>query len=168
MNDRKLKVLTVLAGVLAVGEFLSAVQIGLGKEPWGAGFAVIFGVFFLIATWLLRSGRVTAGAIFTGVLCLFEVIGFPSWHKHGALPSPAPSGPGAPLTGHDDLTAREREVLDLLAEGASNRQIARALDLSLKTVQNHVSRILDKLQAADRTQAALRACQAGRGPQSRK
>lgn len=85
MNDRKLKVLTVLAGVLAVGEFLSAVQIGLGKDPWGAGFAVIFGVFFLLATWLLRSGRVTAGAIFTGVLCLFEIMEFPSWHKHGAL-----------------------------------------------------------------------------------
>ena len=57
----------------------------------------------------------------------------------------------------DDLTAREREVLDLLADGASNRQIARSLGVSLKTVQNHVSRILDKLQAADRTQAALRA-----------
>jgi DNA-binding NarL/FixJ family response regulator len=64
-----------------------------------------------------------------------------------------PTAPGRP----GDLTAREREVLDLLAEGASNRQIARSLGLSLKTVQNHVSRILDKLQAADRTQAALRA-----------
>ena len=64
--------------------------------------------------------------------------------------STAPALPG-------DLTAWEREVLDLLAEGASNRQIARSLGLSLKTVQNHVSRILDKLQAADRTQAALRA-----------
>ena len=60
------------------------------------------------------------------------------------------------LPQHEDLTAREREVLDLLAEGASNRQIARSLGVSLKTVQNHVSRILDKLQAADRTQAALR------------
>ena len=58
---------------------------------------------------------------------------------------------------HDDLTAREREVLDLLADGASNRHIARSLGISLKTVQNHVSRILDKLQAADRTQAVLRA-----------
>jgi DNA-binding NarL/FixJ family response regulator len=57
----------------------------------------------------------------------------------------------------DDLTAREREVLDLLADGASNRHIARSLGISLKTVQNHVSRILDKLQAADRTQAVLRA-----------
>ena len=66
------------------------------------------------------------------------------------------SGPASESQQHD-LTAREREVLDLLAEGASNRQIARSLGVSLKTVQNHVSRILDKLQAADRTQAALRA-----------
>jgi DNA-binding NarL/FixJ family response regulator len=66
------------------------------------------------------------------------------------------SGPASASQQHD-LTAREREVLDLLADGASNRQIARSLGLSLKTVQNHVSRILDKLQAADRTQAALRA-----------
>src|SRR3569623_306669 len=57
----------------------------------------------------------------------------------------------------DDLTERERQVLDLVAEGMSNAQIARRLDLSLKTVQNYVSRILDKLQVADRTQAALRA-----------
>ena len=48
-------------------------------------------------------------------------------------------------------------MLDLLADGANNRQIARSLGISLKTVQNHVSRILDKLQAADRTQVALRA-----------
>jgi DNA-binding NarL/FixJ family response regulator len=66
----------------------------------------------------------------------------------GRLPGPAQP---------DDLTTREREVLDLLSEGASNQQIARSLGISLKTVQNHVSRILDKLQAADRTQAALRA-----------
>jgi len=56
-----------------------------------------------------------------------------------------------------DLTSREREVLALVAEGAANPQIARALGLSLKTVQNYVSRILDKMQVADRTQAALRA-----------
>ncbi len=62
-----------------------------------------------------------------------------------------------PPSQQDGLTRREREVLDLLADGANNRQIARSLGISLKTVQNHVSRILDKLQAADRTQAALRA-----------
>jgi DNA-binding NarL/FixJ family response regulator len=65
--------------------------------------------------------------------------------------------PTAPRAVAGELTARERDVLELLADGASNKQIARSLELSLKTVQNHVSRILDKLQAADRTQAALRA-----------
>jgi len=70
--------------------------------------------------------------------------------------APAPH-PGTALPPHDELTAREREVLSLLADGASNRHIARSLGVSLKTVQNHVSRILDKLQAADRTQAVLRA-----------
>jgi hypothetical protein len=56
--------------------------------------------------------------------------------------TPAPV-PGPAPASQDDLTAREREVLDLLADGASNRQIARSLGVSLKTVQNHVSRILD-------------------------
>jgi DNA-binding NarL/FixJ family response regulator len=65
--------------------------------------------------------------------------------------------PGAALPPPEDLTTREREVLDRLGDGASNQQIARSLGVSLKTVQNHVSRILDKLQATDRTQAALRA-----------
>lgn len=55
------------------------------------------------------------------------------------------------------LTGREREVLELLAKGSTNKQIALELGLSLKTVQNYVSGILAKLQVADRTQAALRA-----------
>ena len=57
----------------------------------------------------------------------------------------------------DGLTDRERDVLALIADGASNAQIARSLGLTVKTVQNYVSRILDKLQVSDRTQAALRA-----------
>jgi DNA-binding NarL/FixJ family response regulator len=55
-----------------------------------------------------------------------------------------------------DLTPREAEVLALVADGRSNPEIARELDLSLKTVQNHVSNVLTKLQVRDRTQAALR------------
>ena len=85
MNTRKLTFLTALAGTLALAEFGSAVIIGLGKDPWGSSFAVLFGGFFLLATWLLRSGRVGAGAILAGLLCLFEVIEFPSWHKHDVL-----------------------------------------------------------------------------------
>jgi DNA-binding NarL/FixJ family response regulator len=65
--------------------------------------------------------------------------------------------PVSALPAAEDLTGRERQVLQLLADGASNRHIARVLGISLKTVQNHVSRILDKLQATDRTQAVLRA-----------
>jgi DNA-binding NarL/FixJ family response regulator len=61
------------------------------------------------------------------------------------------------------LTERESEILALLAEGRNNQQISRALGLRVKTVQNYVSRILDKLQVTDRTQAALRARE-GRAP----
>ena len=57
---------------------------------------------------------------------------------------------------HQDLTEREAEVLALLARGASNAEIGRQLGVSLKTVQNHVSRVLTKLQVRDRTEAVLR------------
>jgi DNA-binding NarL/FixJ family response regulator len=59
------------------------------------------------------------------------------------------------------LTDREREVLGLIADGRSNREIARALVLSEKTVKTHVSNILMKLDLADRTQAALWAVRNG-------
>ncbi|MDJ0461883.1 response regulator transcription factor [Streptomyces sp. H27-C3] len=59
------------------------------------------------------------------------------------------------------LTEREREVLTLIADGRSNREIARALVLSEKTVKTHVSNILMKLDVSDRTQAALWAVRHG-------
>jgi DNA-binding NarL/FixJ family response regulator len=59
------------------------------------------------------------------------------------------------------LTAREREVLAEVARGRSNREIARILSLSEKTVKTHVSAILSKLGVHDRTQAALRAVHTG-------
>lgn len=60
-----------------------------------------------------------------------------------------------------ELTDREREVLSLIAQGHANVEIAERLSVSLKTVQNHVSNICNKLQLADRTQAVIRARDAG-------
>jgi DNA-binding NarL/FixJ family response regulator len=62
-----------------------------------------------------------------------------------------------------DLTARERDVLELLATGCRNHEIARRLSMSEKTVRNHVSQVLAKLQVPDRTAAALKARESGIG-----
>jgi DNA-binding NarL/FixJ family response regulator len=72
---------------------------------------------------------------------------------HGA-PAPFPQ-----------LTDREREVLELVAQGHSNTTIAARLHLSQKTIRNNVSNILAKLQVADRAQAIVRARDAGLGHQ---
>jgi DNA-binding NarL/FixJ family response regulator len=60
-----------------------------------------------------------------------------------------------PASAAVDLTAREREILSLLAEGRSNKVIARRLDIAEQTVKNHLSRIFQTLGVTDRTQAAL-------------
>ncbi len=72
----------------------------------------------------------------------------------GLLGSRTP-GPGA------SLTRREREVLDLLAAGASNKLIARHLGLSFHTVKAHVAAVLDKLGAASRADAVARGARQG-------
>ena len=71
--------------------------------------------------------------------------------------------PAAPYEAFPELTAREAEVLDLIARGMSNQDIARRLYLSQKTVRNHISNIFLKLQVADRAQAIVRAREAGLG-----
>lgn len=60
-----------------------------------------------------------------------------------------------PPPGINELTAREREVLQMIAHGASNKEIASALFLSEGTVRNHISHILTRLELRDRTQAAI-------------
>lgn len=71
------------------------------------------------------------------------------------------ASPGHAAPGLDELTAREREVLALLGQGLSNRDLAAALFVAEKTVKTHVSAILSKLHLADRTQAALFAVRHG-------
>jgi DNA-binding NarL/FixJ family response regulator len=68
---------------------------------------------------------------------------------------------GAPLPGLDELTAREHEVLILVATGLSNHEIADVLHLSPLTAKTHVSRILGKLGARDRVQLVVMAYRAG-------
>jgi DNA-binding NarL/FixJ family response regulator len=62
-----------------------------------------------------------------------------------------------------ELTQREREVLELLAQGMSNREIADRLVIAVKTVRNHLSNIFSKMQVADRVEAIIRARDAGMG-----
>jgi DNA-binding NarL/FixJ family response regulator len=70
----------------------------------------------------------------------------------------------SPRTPGQSLTLREREVLALIADGASNRQIASSLVVSERTARTHVSAILSKLELVSRTQAALWAVREGFGP----
>jgi DNA-binding NarL/FixJ family response regulator len=74
-----------------------------------------------------------------------------------------PVAHGLPPMAFPELTTREREILDLIAAGYNNSEIAQRLVLSGKTVRNHVSNILSKLQVADRAHAIIRAREAGLG-----
>ena len=77
------------------------------------------------------------------------------------------TAPGGATPIFPELTERERDVLRLVAEGGSNQAIARALSLAPKTIANHVSNILTKLQIADRAEAIVRARRAGLVPDTR-
>ena len=78
--------------------------------------------------------------------------------QFAALPGEATTG-SAPLC--DDLTEREREVLTLIGQGLTNKEIARQLCISEKTVKNHIANIFSKLHVNDRTQAVLYAIRQG-------
>ncbi|GAA4722016.1 response regulator [Phytohabitans rumicis] len=73
------------------------------------------------------------------------------------------AGPPAAEVAFPELTTREREILELVAAGRSNAQIASALFLSPKTVRNNVSNVFAKLHVADRAEAIVRARKAGLG-----
>jgi DNA-binding NarL/FixJ family response regulator len=73
------------------------------------------------------------------------------------------SGSGSTAAAFPSLTEREREVLEMVAAGKGNATIAHELMISLKTVRNHVSNIFAKLQVSERSQAIVKARQAGLG-----
>ncbi|HET9499681.1 MAG TPA: response regulator transcription factor [Marmoricola sp.] len=103
---------------------------------------------------ILRAIRsVAAGEAIFGPGVAQRILGFLTAPQDGtAVPFP-------------ELTPRETAVLDLLAAGLNNTAIAGRLDVSPKTVANHVSAIFNKLQVADRAQAIIRARDAGLGRQ---
>ena len=82
-------------------------------------------------------------------------------HFAGQARTPARTPPGLA-----ELTEREREVLSLVAEGLSNAELAQTLHVSLPTAKTHVSRILTKLGARDRTQLVILAYQSGLATQA--
>jgi DNA-binding NarL/FixJ family response regulator len=108
----------------------------------GAGYAEVRHAVHLVA----------AGGAMFGPAVAQRVIDF------FARPRPAGTGLAFP-----QLTDREHEILDLLAQGQSNVSIATRLHISNKTVRNHVSNIFTKLAVADRAQAIVRAREAGLG-----
>jgi DNA-binding NarL/FixJ family response regulator len=80
------------------------------------------------------------------------------------LNTPAPD---LPKHIFDELTSRERDILDLIAQGKTNAEIAEVLSLSPKTISNNISNVLTKLQATDRAKLMLMALEAGMGQSSK-
>lgn len=122
------------------------------------------------------------GRLFAGLVPAAQFVILPSrnhiWLPHEAcwagfleqaesfLALPAPLADGQPVTlarPNDDLTQREREVLELIARGQSNGQISSELGISPHTLRNHVARIFAKLGVKTRAQAIVDARQAGYG-----
>ncbi len=106
---------------------------------------------------MLKSIRAVAdGEALFGPAIAIRVLNFfhdnPSQSKSKSSPAVFP-----------ELTDREREILDSIARGETNDDIAEQLTISLKTVRNHVSSIFNKLQVTNRAQAVIRARDAGLG-----
>jgi DNA-binding NarL/FixJ family response regulator len=137
--------ITVLGELKARGSTARVLVLTSATEPASARAAV-------------RSGA--AGVLYKDVDPDALVRAIRSVHDGHLLLAPEAAGtlvntPGLAWYGIDSLTRREREVLAELAKGRSNREIARVLHVSEKTVKAHVSAVLAKLGVQDRTQAAL-------------
>jgi len=86
-------------------------------------------------------------------------VGFPKLAPAARAPRTITPAPAAALP--VGLSSREREVLEQVAIGRSNKQVARGLGISESTVRNHLSRIFNKLGAANRTEAVMKALRVG-------
>jgi DNA-binding NarL/FixJ family response regulator len=103
---------------------------------------------------MLRAVR----AVAQGESLLSPAVASKVLRQFAALPGEEPAARSSYC---DDLTEREREVLGLIGQGHSNREIAALLCISEKTVKNHIANIFSKLHVYDRTQAVLYAIRKG-------
>lgn len=106
-----------------------------------------------VASQAVRAGA--AGVVYKDIDPAALVRAIRSVHDGNVLLAPEAFGSLVRGSRADTLTAREREVLAGIADGKSNREIARSLRVSEKTVKAHVSAVLAKLGVQDRTQAAV-------------
>lgn len=113
-----------------------------GRELWGAAIALL--------------------AVSIGMRLADGRRGRPLPDPEHAAPSPPPEAPGAPAgDAGADLSPREREILDLLAQGLSNKELARTLSVSENTVKTHLANLYAKLGVGRRTQALATAQRLG-------
>jgi DNA-binding NarL/FixJ family response regulator len=106
---------------------------------------------------LVRSGLRTLPAVSSGDAIFSATI---AQRLIDFFTAPRPAQAALPFS---DLTDREREIITLIAQGRSKVEIAHSLVISLKTVRNYISSIFSKLQVANRSQAIIRAREAGLG-----
>ncbi|HXG41379.1 MAG TPA: response regulator transcription factor [Dehalococcoidia bacterium] len=106
----------------------------------------------------LAQGREQAAALMAAMALLVATTAFPAWRG-----APAPLPMGRDGTGLGALSERERDVLRLLAQGLSNKEIAQQLSLSEATVRKHLERIYRKLAVPGRAAAVARYLQEGQG-----
>jgi DNA-binding CsgD family transcriptional regulator len=140
----------VLQAPLVLG--VAAVLVRLRRQPDGSQLA---GLLWGVAGFAVLS--LAGHVLWPPAADVFDVLGAAllGWGiTTTLLRTPAPAGIDWSAVETPELSAREREVLELVAEGLSNREIAERLFISPVTARNHVSRILTKLGLENRTQAA--------------
>jgi DNA-binding CsgD family transcriptional regulator len=142
-----------LVFVVAAGGVIALWQLTRDRNPAPQDYGADY-------WWPLWFGLVWAVALLLHYLIVAGLVRVPApRHRDEAEPGPVLT-PEA-LAAFDTLTAREREVLAMVAEGCSNREIGRRLEISERTARTHVSNILQKLGLPSRTHAALFAVQVG-------
>ncbi len=127
------------------------------------GLALVLGAAALQYLEYQMWARAHAAQIYIALIAL-AFLGFGIWVGAQLFRSrkiPPPFEPNTRAQASLGITEREYEVLRLLAAGRSNKEIAGALKLSPNTVKTHLARLFEKLQAARRTEAILRARELG-------